>query len=140
LLFGAYTPSAPLTANLLNQNNVLTLPEMVTTVTGWINLCTDERQLATCQDFIDDYIDRRFKNHVAPAELALTLNKLRQAMEKRKTKIYGFGEIESVGFCPGCKTCPAAEPHTCPYKEDVESNKELCTCCPACQKQCQNDI
>lgn len=33
------------------------------------------------------------------------------------------------------------EPHTCPYKEDINGDFEtLCTCCPCQQHECAMDI
>jgi hypothetical protein len=70
---------------------MLTLPEMITTVTGWVNSCTNERQLATCQDIIDEYVDRRFKNHASPLEIADALDKLQKAVTARKIEVLGIG-------------------------------------------------
>ena len=36
---------------------------------------------------------------------------------------------------------PAKEPHTCPYKEDINGDSEtLCQCCDGCQSDCARDI
>lgn len=69
----------------------MNIHEMAETVTGWINSCKDESQLAVCQDIIDEYIDRRYKNHVSPAELATTLNLLRGTIRKRAEVVHGLG-------------------------------------------------
>lgn len=35
----------------------------------------------------------------------------------------------------------ALEPHTCPFKEDINGDHEtLCTCCEPCQNGCAQDI
>ena len=40
----------------------------------------------------------------------------------------------------GC-TGEATDPHTCPYKEDINDDHEtLCTCCENCQNGCAMDI
>ncbi len=40
----------------------------------------------------------------------------------------------------GC-TGEALEPHTCPYRRDVDDDeKTLCTCCSNCQDGCCDDI
>lgn len=32
-------------------------------------------------------------------------------------------------------------PHTCPFKEDAQSDDgTLCQCCPACTRDCMEDI
>lgn len=34
-----------------------------------------------------------------------------------------------------------AEPHTCPYDEDINDDHEtLCHCCRACEQECCDDI
>lgn len=40
--------------------------------------------------------------------------------------------------CPDCNI--QIEPHTCPYKVDVEDDYEECTCCEKCQDECADDI
>lgn len=69
---------------------------MVATVAGWINSCTNERQLATCQDIIDEYIDRRFKNHVSPREMAEALNGLRLEISTRNIILCGTEKVDEV--------------------------------------------
>lgn len=33
------------------------------------------------------------------------------------------------------------EPHTCPFREDVNDDYEYtCTCCPYCTQECAEDI
>lgn len=35
----------------------------------------------------------------------------------------------------------ATEPHTCPYSVEINDNTTtLCTCCEACQRECELDI
>lgn len=64
---------------------------MVATIISWINSCTNERQLATCKDIIDEYIDRRFKNHTTPREIANALDELQKAVDARKSEVLGIG-------------------------------------------------
>jgi hypothetical protein len=35
---------------------------------------------------------------------------------------------------------PAAAPHPCPYRVDVDDSTTLCTCCPACSGECMAEI
>jgi len=46
--------------------------------------------------------------------------------------------------CPGwhCKgKNQAAEPHTCPYKEEInEDHESTCECCDECRTECAYDI
>ena len=40
-----------------------------------------------------------------------------------------------------CGKNPATEPHTCPYKEEIEDDHTtLCTCCKECEDQCADDV
>lgn len=40
----------------------------------------------------------------------------------------------------GCKN-PAAEPHTCPFSEEINGDSEsLCNCCDDCMYECAMDI
>lgn len=49
------------------------------------------------------------------------------------------GEVSAtVEYC--CSNL-ATEPHTCPYKSDVDNDNEtLCTCCAHCEHECAMDI
>lgn len=42
--------------------------------------------------------------------------------------------------CPKCKTRAAAEPHICPYADELYDDKTLCTCCTECEHNCADDI
>ncbi len=48
------------------------------------------------------------------------------------------------GMCPGphCRHANvAAEPHTCPFQEEINDDREtLCGCCAECQQECADDI
>jgi len=49
-------------------------------------------------------------------------------------------EVEEEKMCK-CRKNPAAEPHTCPYAEEINGDSEtLCTCCEDCQYECAMDI
>lgn len=41
-----------------------------------------------------------------------------------------------------CGKNPAAEPHACPYAQDVggSTDNEYCTCCDDCRRECAMDI
>lgn len=42
---------------------------------------------------------------------------------------------------PEADCCGGVEPHTCPYKEEINDDSEtLCTCCDECAHQCRMDI
>jgi len=49
---------------------------------------------------------------------------------------------ESLKLCESCNKNPAAEPHSCPFQEDINDNfdEEYCTCCSECQHDCLMDI
>lgn len=48
---------------------------------------------------------------------------------------------EEQEVCRKCKGSPAAEPHTCPYAEDICGDYvKLCNCCYWCKNQCVQDI
>lgn len=50
------------------------------------------------------------------------------------------GLLNSNKLCPECGKNPSTSPHTCPYKEEIGGNCEICTCCPSCERQCAMDI
>lgn len=39
----------------------------------------------------------------------------------------------------GC-TCPSAEPHSCPYLQEINDKEEPCRCCDVCTQLCQEEI
>lgn len=41
-----------------------------------------------------------------------------------------------------CGKNEAAEPHRCPYQQDINDNNdpEYCTCCDECRHECAMDI
>ena len=44
-------------------------------------------------------------------------------------------------ICPKCGKNPAAKPHTCPIREEIQDDYEtLCTCCPSCESECNYNI
>lgn len=43
-------------------------------------------------------------------------------------------------LCPHCNINPALPPHTCPYKEEINGDYEICTCCDDCAQRCAYDI
>lgn len=54
-------------------------------------------------------------------------------------------DLEMVQDCDGCecRSChnPAEEPHTCPYKTEINDDYEsLCNCCSECEQECRWDI
>lgn len=43
--------------------------------------------------------------------------------------------------CQRCRKEPAAEPHSCPFAEDIHGDSEsLCNCCDDCSHECAMDI
>ena len=44
-----------------------------------------------------------------------------------------------VDWKPRC-TAKATEPHICPYKDELDDDKTLCTCCADCENNCADDI
>ena len=43
--------------------------------------------------------------------------------------------------CENCENYPAAEPHTCPYAEEINIDKTtLCNCCKNCESNCAQDL
>ena len=49
-------------------------------------------------------------------------------------------EKEKSGMC-GCGKNLATDPHTCPYKEEINDDlTSLCTCCCECKYQFAMDI
>jgi len=44
-----------------------------------------------------------------------------------------------VDWKPRC-TAKATEPHICPYKDELDDDKTLCTCCADCEYNCADDI
>lgn len=43
--------------------------------------------------------------------------------------------------CERCSKNEKTEPHTCPYKEEINDDYEsLCTCCKDCEHECLMDI
>lgn len=47
---------------------------------------------------------------------------------------------DKVDLCE-CGKNPKAEPHVCPFKDDVHNDDfTLCTCCPDCEQECKDDI
>ena len=57
---------------------------------------------------------------------------------------YEVGEWRGEEEGPICARCkgPGQEPHPCPYQAALhkDHNPEYCTCCPACETRCRNDI
>jgi hypothetical protein len=57
-----------------------------------------------------------------------------------------IGTVTSIDYavpCPGrChgERSGTAEPHPCPYDEDVNDMKVMCRCCRACEQECCDDI
>ena len=50
-------------------------------------------------------------------------------------------EDVAEGMCEACGKNPKAEPHTCPFKEEINGDdKSLCTCCESCTENCAWDI
>ena len=48
---------------------------------------------------------------------------------------------EEIGKCQGCNTNNGEELHHCPYREDIDGDKEtLCNCCHQCTEKCEDDI
>jgi len=46
-----------------------------------------------------------------------------------------------VNLCQNCQVKPSTDEHTCPYKEDINDDKEsLCNCCEDCEHNCAMDI
>jgi hypothetical protein len=44
-------------------------------------------------------------------------------------------------MCETCHVQPKAEPHTCPFRRDIDNdNITTCTCCDACEHECAMDI
>lgn len=48
---------------------------------------------------------------------------------------------EETELCQNCKVAPAAEPHPCPFAEEMSGNSEdVCNCCAQCAHECAMDI
>lgn len=46
-----------------------------------------------------------------------------------------------TALCRSCGKLPAAEPHPCPFQEEIYDNIEtLCDCCDECAYECAMDI
>lgn len=59
------------------------------------------------------------------------LRRYKKRLDKRKHK----------GGCPRCHRNPKADPHTCPYAEDMHGDSvTLCRCCSDCRHECAMDI
>ena len=39
-----------------------------------------------------------------------------------------------------CGRGPKQEPHTCPFKREIQDNYEECTCCKECESDCRDNI
>lgn len=48
--------------------------------------------------------------------------------------------IEGKPVCQSCKDAPAEAPHTCPYKQEIDNDESLCTCCAVCTQDCAEHI
>jgi len=42
-------------------------------------------------------------------------------------------------LCPSCGVNKATKPHSCPYSE-IDHDEKECTCCPECEKSCNQEI
>lgn len=62
----------------------MTFETMVDTVETWIHSCKSEEQLNNLQDVIDEFIFKRFKNHVSPGEMSRTLSYLQGVVTTTK--------------------------------------------------------
>ena len=54
-----------------------------------------------------------------------------------------MSEPEAPKCCAKSRLCtgPVTEPHTCPYDEEINDDREtLCHCCDACAQECSDDI
>jgi hypothetical protein len=45
-------------------------------------------------------------------------------------------------LCPKCKKNPRQEPHSCPYRVEIDDDNdpEYCMCCKECEGECLDDI
>ena len=71
-------------------------------------------------------------------EVKPTISELKAAMQKATpVPINLFSE----SLCHSCQKNAAAEPHTCPQKEELHSDMAyICRCCEDCVTQCKNEI
>jgi len=68
-----------------------------------------------------------------------------QRNESGKTIRDGEGKEEreemTKKLCNICEENPAAEPHPCPYKKEINDDETtLCNCCEECKRECIDDI
>jgi hypothetical protein len=50
-------------------------------------------------------------------------------------------DFKDNNLCPSCGKNEAAEPHLCPYAQEIYGDEETtCTCCPECEGQHAADI
>ena len=45
-------------------------------------------------------------------------------------------DVNDETKCPSCHENDATAPHTCPFKEEINSDDEVCTCCENCEYNC----
>lgn len=63
-----------------------------------------------------------------------------------KERLKGEWTVETLreaGESPTCPTCTgpkAAEPHPCPYAEEVNGDSMPCECCEHCESECGRDV
>jgi len=43
-------------------------------------------------------------------------------------------------MCENCNVNEATLPHLCPYKDEINDDDTLCTCCPDCERECMENI
>lgn len=50
-------------------------------------------------------------------------------------------KLELVETCDhyGCDK-PAKAPHACPFKQEINDDETLCTCCADCEHECMMEI
>lgn len=90
----------------------------------------------------DEAMTRR-NSILREAALERKLAAAQREIERLRTKDNRTSaEVEiKIEKCPNCSVNDATEPHSCPYRADINNDPDsLCTCCADCEHECAMDI
>lgn len=63
-------------------------------------------------------------------------------MKNSSAIIYSVFSFENGSeICPKCDENHALQEHPCPYKMELENDREtMCVCCKSCRNECARDV